>query len=193
MDGTHAPTLDTLTGAFLVSTRRMSDPRFAETVIYMCGHGKEGAMGLVVNKPSHSLTMAEILHSADLLVSDKPELLPPVYIGGPVEMASAFILYSSEYRADHQLSVSPTISLSRDKRVLADISFGRGPENYLFLMGYAGWGPGQLERELVEDGWLLVPAADSIIFDTDDDAKWKSAALRYGIDITTFDDALGYT
>jgi putative transcriptional regulator len=76
--------------------------------------------------------------------------------------------------------------------VLEDIALGRGPAKYLFLMGYTGWGPGQLERELVDDGWLLVPAADAIIFDTDNEQKWRAAGLRFGIDIATFGDVLGY-
>ena len=192
MTGKNALVLDTLTGSFLVSTRRMPDPRFEEMVIYLCGHSHEGAMGLAVNKPSHSVTLAEILRGADLMIPGDLEVLPPVYFGGPVEMTSAFILFSSDYQAAHQLSVSSTVSLSRDKRVLEDISLGRGPAKYLFLMGYAGWGPGQLERELVEDGWLLVPAADAIIFDTEDGEKWKAAAWSHGIDITTFDDMPGY-
>jgi len=192
MDGKSAPALDKLTGSFLVATRRMPDPRFEEMVIYICNHSQEGAMGLAINKPSYSVTLVEILRGAGLAVPAEPELLPRVYFGGPVEIASAFILFSSEYHVDHQLSVSSTISLSRNKRVLEDISLGRGPEKYLFLMGYTGWGPGQLEWELAEDGWLLVPADDSIIFDTDNDQKWKAAGLRYGIDITTFSDVLGY-
>ena len=192
MTGKRALVLDTLTGSFLVSTRRMPDPRFEEMVIYICGHSHEGAMGLAINKPSHSVTLAEILRGADLTVPDDPELLPPVYFGGPVEMTSAFILFTSEYQAAYQLSVSPTVSLSRDKRLLEDIARGRGPAKYLFLMGYTGWGPGQLERELVEDGWLLVPADDAIIFDTEDGEKWKAAALRHGVDITTFGDVPGY-
>lgn len=192
MAGKRALVLDTLTGSFLVSTCRMPDPRFEEMVIYICGHSHEGAMGLAINKPSHTVTLAEILHGADLVAPNDPKLLLPVYFGGPVEMDSAFILYTSEYQADNQLSVSPTVSLSRDQRVLEDISLGRGPEKYLFFMGYTGWGPGQLERELVEDGWLLVPADDAIIFDTEDEQKWKAAALRHGIDITTFGDVPGY-
>jgi len=149
-------------------------------------------MGLAINKPSHSVTLLEILRGAGLEAPMEADLLPRVYFGGPVEIASAFILFSSEYQTDYQLSVSPTISLSRDKRVLEDIALGRGPEKYIFLMGYTGWGPGQLEWELAQDGWLLVPADDSIIFDTDNDQKWKAAGLRYGIDITTFGDVLGY-
>lgn len=192
MVGKSTLVFDTLTGSFLVSTRRMPDPRFEEMVVYICGHSQEGAMGLAVNKPSHSLTLTEILSGADLAMPDDPERLPPVYFGGPVEVSSAFILFTSEYQAPYQLSVSPTVSLSRDRRVLEDISLGRGPAKYLFLMGYTGWGPGQLERELVEDGWLLVPADDAIIFDTEDDQKWKSAALRHGIDIATFGDVPGY-
>jgi putative transcriptional regulator len=186
-----APILDILTGSFLVATRRMPDPRFAEMVIYICDHGQGGAMGLVINKPSLSVTLLEILRGAGLESPTEPELLPPIYFGGPVEMASAFILFSADYQVDYQFSISPTVSLSRDRRVLEDISLGRGPAKDLFLMGYSGWGPGQLEMELSENGWLLVPADDSIIFDTADDEKWRAAGLRYGIDITTFDDVLG--
>jgi putative transcriptional regulator len=192
MDGKGAPAFDTLTGSFLIATRWMPDPRFEEMVIYICNHSQDGTMGLAINKPSHSVTLLEILRGAGLDSPIEPDLLPRVYFGGPVEMTSAFILFSSEYRTPYQLSISPTVSLSRDKRVLEDIACERGPEKYLFLMGYTGWGPGQLEWELTQDGWLLVPADDNIIFDTDNDEKWKAAGLRYGIDIATFGDVLGY-
>ena len=109
-----------------------------------------------------------------------------------MELESAFILYRSEYRAEYQLEISPTISLSRETKVLEDIARARGPEKFLFLLGYTGWGPGQLERELVEDGWLTVPADDAIIFDLPDELKWKAAAMQFGIDIATFGDVRGF-
>ncbi|WP_163336596.1 YqgE/AlgH family protein [Desulfopila sp. IMCC35008] len=191
MSDTKAPIIESLTGSFLVSTTQMPDPRFEEQVIYICAHNKEGAMGLAINKPNHAFSMVEVLRGADLPVPH--EELPPIYVGGPVELESAFILYHSDYRTEYQLEVTETVSISRETKVLEDIALGRGPEKYLFLLGYTGWGPGQLERELVDDGWLTVPASDHIIFDMDCEEKWKAAAMQYGIDIATFGDVIGYS
>lgn len=182
--------MDNLTDSFLISTPKMPDPRFAEQVIYICAHNQEGAMGVAINQPNPFFSLDEILRSANLPTPEGD--LPPVYIGGPVEMESAFILYHSGYDAEHKLEISQTIALSRETKILEDIAHGRGPLKYLFLLGYAGWGPGQLEGELLAEGWLTLPASESIIFDAPDDEKWRTAALQYGIDISTFGDVLGY-
>ena len=181
--------IDTLTGSFLISTQKMPDPRFEEQVIYICAHSHEGAMGVAINKPNSLFSLAEILKGANLPIPSTP--LPSVYIGGPVELESAFILYGSNYRTDYQLDISSTISLSRETKVLEDIARGCGPEKYLFILGYAGWGPGQLEQELIEDGWLMVPADEHVIFDVPDEEKWRTAAMLYGIDISVFGDVVG--
>ncbi len=181
--------IETLTGSFLISTPRMPDPRFSEQVLYICAHSHEGTMAVVINQPNLFLTLDEILRGAHLPVPEKK--LPPVYSGGPVEPTVACILFSSEYQAAQELAVSPTISLSREARLLEDIARGQGPEKYLFILGYAGWGPGQLEQELVAEGWLVVPGNDAIIFDVPDAEKWQRAALLYGIDISTYGDVVG--
>lgn len=182
--------IDSLAGTFLISTPQMPDPRFEEHVIYICAHNLEGAMGVAINQPHDMLTLPEILQGAHLPI---PEIdLPPVYLGGPVELESAFILFMSGYSTEHQLSVSKTVALTRETKVLEDIANNRGPEHYLFILGYTGWGPGQLENELVANGWLTVPANDDIIFNMDDSMKWKAAAMQLGIDISTFDDEIGY-
>lgn len=181
--------IDSLTGSFLISTPKMPDPRFEEQVVYICAHSDDGAMGVAVNRPNHMFTMSEVLRGAGLPVPD--ELLPPVYIGGPVELESAFILYRSDYKTEYQLEVSKTVSLSRETKVLEDIAHSRGPEKYLFLLGYAGWGPGQLEQELLNDGWLTVPGNDILIFDSPDEDKWRDAAMQYGIDISIYTDVVG--
>lgn len=181
---------DSLAGKFLVSTPQMPDPRFEEHLIYICAHSGEGAMGVAVNRPNGSFSLAEILRGANLTIP--PEPLPPVHIGGPVDLESAFILYLSDYHAEHRLDISDTVSLTRETRVLEDIARGSGPRHYLFLLGYTGWGPGQLERELLENGWLTLPANDEIIFHLPDELKWKAAAMQYGIDIVTFGDVIGY-
>jgi putative transcriptional regulator len=181
--------IDTLTGSFLISTPRMPDPRFSEQVLYICAHSHEGTMALVVNRPNLFLSLDEILRGANLTVPDKK--MPQVYSGGPVEPTSACILFSSDYQAEQQLAISSTVSLSREAKLLEDIARGQGPEKYLFLLGYAGWGPGQLEQELIAEGWLVVPGDDAIIFDVPDEEKWQRAALLYGIDISTYDDVVG--
>lgn len=181
--------IDKLTGSFLLSTPQMPDPRFIEQVIYICAHSEEGAVGLAVNRPDPSISLEEVLLDNNLPVP--PGINLSVHVGGPVEPNSAFILYPSTYSSGEQLEVSPTVSLSRNAGVLEDIAHGRGPEKFLFAVGYAGWGPGQLEQELVSHGWLTVPAEDSIIFDVPDDEKWRQAAALYGIDISTYQDFVG--
>lgn len=167
----------------------MPDPRFQQKLIYMCGHTQEGAIGLVVNNPLPDVRLDEILKSAEIEVPDFE--LPPVYVGGPVEMSSGFILYTADYYTESQLQVSATVCLSSDPKILQDIALNIGPRNYLFLLGYAGWGPGQLENELTDNGWLTLPAEDDVIFHTPDSQKWKVAAQRFGIDITTYGDIVG--
>lgn len=181
---------ESLAGSFLISTPKMPDPRFEEHVIYICAHNSEGAMGVAVNRPNSGFSLAEILKGAELPIP--AGVLPPVHVGGPVELESAFILYLSDYETEYRLQISDTVSLTRETRVLEDIAHGRGPETYLFILGYTGWGPGQLENELLDNGWLSLPANDDIIFHVADDQKWKAAAMQYGIDIASFDDVIGY-
>ena len=182
--------MESLTGHFLVSTPQMPDPRFQEQVIYLCAHNDEGAMGLVINNPHREVTLLDVLYGANLPVPEGP--LPPVYIGGPVEMEAGFILFEGEAEGLATLEVVPDLSLSRDARLLERIARGEGPENFLFMLGYAGWGPGQLEMELMDSGWLTLPGDREILFHTADDEKWRMAAIRYGIDISTFGDVIGY-
>lgn len=180
--------MESLQGHFLLATPQMPDPRFREQVIFLCHHDGDGALGLVVNHPSdHSL--AELLKSARIDVTDGD--WPPIYIGGPVEAEIAFFLYSDDYQAESFLPVGKGINLSREPRILHDIARGVGPRQYLFLLGYAGWGPGQLEAELTVNGWLTLPAETSILFETPDHEKWRKAAQRFGIDIALFRDLTG--
>ena len=147
-------------------------------------------MGLVVNQPLPDIFLGEILQSFSLV--PPAHELPPVYLGGPVETNAAHILYSSEYgTAASFLEVSPTVCLTREPGVLEDIARGKGPLKYLFLLGYAGWAPGQLENELGMDGWLTLPAEDEVLFDTPDNEKWQKAAQKFGIDISVFGDVIG--
>lgn len=181
--------MDSLQGNFLIATPNMPDSRFREQVVYICSHNsEEGAMGIIINHPTpHSL--AEVMEGADIPVPETE--LPPIYLGGPVEMEAGFFLFVGEFECPHYLQVSPEIRLSRDVEILRDISSGNSPEKYLFALGYAGWAPGQLEAELADDGWLALPGDQEVIFDTPDEEKWKKAALRLGIDIATFGEVTG--
>ncbi len=181
--------MQSLQGYFLISTPKMPDPRFQERVVYMCAHTEEGAMGIVVNQPTLDISFEDILRSADIPVPETK--FPPIYLGGPVEMNAAFFLYTSEYNVKNQMAISQTVCLSSEPQILKDVASGEGPESYIFALGYAGWGPGQLENELTANGWLTLPSDDKVLFHTPDEMKWKSAAELYGIDITTFEDVIG--
>lgn len=181
--------MESLQGHFLIATPQMPDPRFHERVIYMCAHNDDGAMGLTVNQPVRNVTLADIFRSANLAVPDRS--LPHVYMGGPVEMDAGFFLFSSEYEPKNFIQVTPTVSLSRDPEILREIWKGQGPKEFIFALGYAGWAAGQLENELIMNGWLTLPAEDEVLFHTPDELKWKKAAGRFGIDIALFGDVIG--
>ena len=180
--------MESLQGKFLIATPQMPDPRFKNLVIYLCSHTEEGALGLVINQPSQ-YTLEEIFVSAKL--SPPQGKLPPVYIGGPVEMSAAFFLFSADYEPETFLEVNDAIRVSGDAQILYDLAKGRGPKDYIFLLGYAGWGAGQLENELGTSGWLTLPANYDDIFVTPAELKWKKVAERNGINIALFGDLVG--
>ena len=180
--------MDSLQGIFLLATPQMPDLRFKEQVIYLCSHDSNGAMGLVINQPS-TYSLAEIFKGAHIDFEEGD--WPPIYLGGPVEGEVAFFLYTDDYRTEHFMAVGHGLHLSRDPQILHDIARGIGPRRYLFILGYAGWAPGQLEAELSVNGWLTLPAENSILFETPDQEKWQEAAQRYGIDIALLNDQIG--
>ena len=180
--------MDSLQGNFLIATPQMPDPRFQEQVIFICSHNSDGAMGLVINQPS-GYTLIEIFKSANIEVLEQE--WPPIYLGGPVEVEAAFFLYDSGYSSVHSMNISDGVSLSRNPQILQDIAIGCGPEQYLFVLGYAGWAPGQLELELTKNGWLTLPSKNDILFKTPAESKWKKAAELFGIDISLYSDQIG--
>ncbi|MDD2464732.1 MAG: YqgE/AlgH family protein [Desulfobulbus sp.] len=182
--------MESLAGNFLISTLQMPDPRFQEQVIYLCAHNDDGAMGLVINNPNPEITLLDVLHGSNLVIPEGPA--PPVYMGGPVELDAGFILFTSEVADRYSVEIQPGIYLSRDSRLLEDISRGEGPKEFLFMLGYAGWGAGQLESELVDNSWLTVPADADVLFHTPVEQKWRLAAQKFGVDISIFGDIIGY-
>ncbi|MFV0513839.1 MAG: YqgE/AlgH family protein [Jhaorihella sp.] len=186
-----------LTGKLLIAMPGMGDPRFEHSVVYLCSHGDDGAMGLIVNKPAPDVSLADLL--AQLEITAGPEADPPagtgiaVHFGGPVEGARGFVLHSSDYTSNlHSMQVSPGFSMTATLDILEDIAAGRGPERALMMLGYAGWGPGQLEGEIAMNGWLTAEAAAGLVFDLPDDAKWGAALKTLGVDPLSLSASAGH-
>ena len=161
-----------LTGQLIIAMPKMSDPRFSKTVIYMCAHNSEGAMGLIINKLVDELTFPDLLKQLEI----KPALPKSplnVLLGGPVEQARGFVLHSTEYLQDATLRVSDTVGLTATIDVLRDIAEGNGPKDKILMLGYTGWGPGQLDLEIMENGWLHVEADDALVFGDKLTNKWE--------------------
>lgn len=172
-----------LTGQLLIAMPRMADPRFERTVIYMCAHSAEGAMGLVINKPLETLTFPELLEQLGIDGQDDLESIR-VHFGGPVESGRGFVLHSDDYLHDGSLVVDHGVALTATVDILKSIAAGQGPRRSLLALGYAGWGPGQLDAEIQANGWLHAPADDVLVFDTELPAKWERAIEKIGFDMT---------
>jgi len=169
-----------LTGQLLVAMPQMSDPFFDHSVVYLCAHSEEtGAMGLVVNKAIDSLTINEIY--AQLKIEPGAHSDQLVHFGGPVASGQGFVLHSIDYREESTLSIGGEFAMTATRDILLAQSKGRGPRQGLVALGYAGWGPGQLEAEIRANGWLLVAADTSLVFAADDDSKWQRALAKLGV------------
>lgn len=171
-----------LHGQLLIAMPGMGDTRFERSVIFLCVHSPEGAMGLIVNKPAPDLRLAELL--AQLKIQATVELAQTrVHIGGPVEHGRGFVLHSPDYTVkESSLSVSPDFSMTATVDVLQDMARGAGPARSLLALGYAGWGPGQLEGEIQANGWLTAPADSELVFGAEDSGKWGAALRSISID-----------
>ena len=169
-----------LTGHILIAMPSMLDPRFDKTIVLMCSHGPEGAMGLVLNRQFGDLDFKGLLRQFDLdLAAGIPEL--PVFYGGPVEPVRGFVLHSSEYLKESTTVITPTIHLTATVEILSLLAEGNGPERALLVLGYAGWAPGQLEAEIQNNSWLTAPADDDLVFDRDVESKWNRALGKIGV------------
>ena len=180
-----------LTGQFLIAMPGMRDSRFTRTVIYMCAHSEEGAMGLVINRLVGAITFPDLLRQLQI-ESDVPTDQIRVHFGGPVESGRGFVLHSCDYLREGSLNVDGNVALTATVDILRDIARGRGPRQSLMALGYAGWGPGQLDAEIQANGWLNVDADPSLLFGDDLDSKWERAISKLGVDITSLSGAAGH-
>ena len=180
-----------LVGQLLVAMPGMRDPRFAKTLVYMCAHSLEGAMGLVVNRALESLTFDDLLEQ--LGITPPPaERAINIHFGGPVETGRGFVLHSPDYKQEGTLQVADEVSLTATVDILRAIATGQGPRRHLLALGYAGWGPGQLDGEIRANGWLHVAADEALLFDRNLNSKWERAMTKIGIDPRMLSDAAGH-
>ncbi len=176
-----------LDGQLLVAMPIMTDKRFARSVIYMCAHSAEGAMGLIINQRAPHISFSELLEQLSIEGGngeDKPDLADiDVHVGGPVETGRGFVLHSSDYYvAELTLPIDEGVSLTATIDILKAIAGGKGPGKAILALGYAGWRPGQLENEIQANGWLHCPADLDLLFDRDLDQKYERAMSKIGID-----------
>ena len=170
-----------LAGQLLIAMPNMPDPRFERTVIYMCAHSAEGAMGLVVNRLFEAMSFGELLDQLGIEHGKSSDEIR-VHSGGPVEAGRGFVLHSADFQRDGTMLVDDRLALTASVDILHAIANQAGPRRSLLALGYSGWGPGQLETEIQANGWLHVPADEDLVFDADIDTKWQRSVAKIGID-----------
>ena len=170
-----------LTGRLLIAMPGMGDPRFERAVVFLFTHSEEGAMGVIVNQPSDDVDFGDLVRQLKLKRSEAAREIP-VHVGGPVEPARGFVLHSADYSAPDGTMECGAFGMTATKEVLADLAIGAGPRDAILALGYAGWGPGQLEGEIAANGWLTADAERAIVFETDPDARWSAALATLGVD-----------
>lgn len=190
--------MQSLKGQFLIATPDMEDERFAETVIFLVAHSEDGAMGLVVNKPMPDMHLSDILAEVDLGDGTDQIRIPDrllaqdVYKGGPVDSSRGFVLHSADYFRDgNSYAVDGEICLTATLDILRAMAEGKGPRKSLLALGYCGWGSGQLEAELGQNGWLTVERSDALLFETPARKKYDAALGRLGITRATLSPGSG--
>lgn len=179
------------TGQLLIAMPHMGDPRFARSIIYICAHTSDGAMGLVINRQIDSITFSDLLKQLNIETADIDNRIQ-VMFGGPVEVGRGFVLHTSDYVEKSTLKVDNAVALTATLDVLKDIAAGSGPRRNLLALGYAGWGPGQLDAEIEANGWLNVDADEDLVFDKNLDTKWKRAMAKLGVDLTKLSGQSGH-
>jgi len=170
-----------LTGHLLIAMPTMEDPRFAHSVIYLCAHTPDGAMGLVLNRPLQRPRFDDLLRQLEV-APVPPARRIRLCSGGPMDNARGFVLHTTDWTGEGSLRVNDAVALTASLDVLKAIAEGKGPREGLLALGYAGWGPGQLDSEIQQNAWLSVPADEMLVFDDDHETKWRRALAKLNID-----------
>ena len=179
-----------LKGNLLMAMPDIGDQRFTGSVIFICDHNKNGAMGLVINSSKSELKFESILEELNIDHLSKKQI--DIQSGGPVESARGFILHSSDYKIESTIVITKNISLTASVDIIKDIASDKGPRMIRFTLGYTGWGAGQLEKEIKQNTWLHTSANDSLVFSANIDEIWKNSVKTIGIDISHFNYTPGH-
>jgi len=178
-----------LSGQLLVAMPGADDNNFAGSVVYVCAHSADGAMGIVINRPAEHLSFVDLLQQLELIPEDQGITVPrslecmSVFVGGPVETGRGFVLHSADYFSEENtLAIDGSVCLTATIDILRAIAHGGGPHRSLLALGYAGWAPGQLESEIQANGWLTCPGDAELVFDPRADEKYTLVLDRMGVD-----------
>lgn len=177
--------MSTMKGHILIAMPHIRDPYFSRSLVFVCEHDDKGAMGLIFNKSFDDEGIKKIFPT--LIINDEAvkDVISPLYFGGPVDLERGFLLHSSDYRQKETLDVTPNFYLTSNAEILGDIKSGNGPRHYKMMLGYAGWGNGQLERELENGDWLFQDGDTKFVFAGNDAEKWGSATQSFGITVAS--------
>ena len=181
-----------LNNQFLIAMPGLLDPHFSHTVTYLCQHNQEGALGIVINRPT-GMKLKDIFEQMDIKTDREDIANTLIFAGGPVQQERGFVIHSPCQRQwDSSIATSENIILTSSRDILEAIANGDGPNHFLIALGYAGWGSGQLEKEIVENAWLNTPCGEAILFETPINQRWNAAASQLGIDINRLTTSAGH-
>jgi putative transcriptional regulator len=180
-----------LNNQFIIAMPGLADPIFFHTVTYLCQHNKEGALGIVINRPAE-MKLGDIFTQMRIPVTSLSAAETPIFAGGPVQQERGFVLHTIGGDWNATMPVSESIALTTSRDVLEAIAVGEGPEQYLVALGYAGWGEGQLEKEIISNAWLNTPYDSQVLFDTPINLRWNAAADQIGININRLTTPAGH-
>ena len=181
-----------LTDHFLIAMPAMTDPFFFRTVTYICEHTDEGALGLVINRPI-DLTLKDLLDQLEISQGDRPIQELPIMFGGPIQVDRGFVLHEPVGTWQSTMAVSSEIGLTTSLDILRSVANGECPKHLLVALGYSGWAPGQIERELSQNAWLTVPASSNIIFELPVEDRLVAAMRTLGVDFSSLSDEVGHS
>ena len=181
-----------LTGKILIAMPEMGDPRFQRSVVLICAHSDEGAMGIVLNQPMRNMAFPKLLDMLGIEVTGTAPNLP-IRTGGPVEPVRGFVLHPQQHATgDGSMDVGSGLALTTTRDILVDLAEGRGPAQAILALGYAGWGAGQLDEEMTGNAWFATPGNDSLLFDTAVERRWSAGFATAGVDVRLLAPEIGH-
>ncbi len=189
--------IDSLTNHILIAMPTLADPNFFQSVVLICQHTEEGAMGIIINRPT-DISLAEILVHLDVKDSigvsaaDSELMKIPVFVGGPLQRERGFVIHEPNGKWESSAVISEEIEITSSRDILEAISKGKGPDKKFVALGYAAWAPGQLEEEIMQNSWLSGPMDPDLIFEVSDDERWQAAAASIGVDLNLLSEYSGH-